>query len=73
MSYDQGDGGGGEINDGFDLPDIQTAQQNFLGVDANDPNAHTYVYDQNKSLQRMTVRKRIFPRFPSDERITEPH
>lgn len=47
---------GGEDNDGFDLPDLQTAQ-NFLGVDANDQNAHTYVYDQNKSLQGMTVRE----------------
>lgn len=53
------DHGGGEDNGGFDLPDLQTAQQNFLGVDANDPNAHTYVYDQNKSLQGMTVRERL--------------
>ena len=52
---------GGEDNPGLDLPDLKTAQQNLLGVDAaQDQNAHTYVYQPDRSLQGLTVRALAF-------------
>ena len=45
----------GKENLGFDLEKGQGGGGGFLEVEAMDANMHTYVYEPNKSLTKMTI------------------